>query len=226
MPATETPGIENGTLTNATALVEAHVSALAAVGFETDQRVNGSQSVRGEVLPTARRVRTLSQPGASEYRYRFINRKAGSRFDFWGNRSVQVVRTYYGGEARSVSVLNQTANVSELARGGVLETYLSASTFTVRSREVHNGTTLVTLTANGTHAPDAVSPRNATDVRNYTATVVVDTTGRIYSLDVSAEYTHDGEEYELSVRYRLTRIGVEEGDVTRPDWARRALEGQ
>lgn len=225
-PATAVPGVENDTLTNASALVDGHVAAVDETGFETDQQTNGTQEVQGDVKPSSRRTRTLVEPGAAEYRYRIANREAGSRFDFWGNRSLQVVRTRVHGETRSVQVLNRTANVSLLARADLLETYLGASTFTVRSRTVRNGTTFVTLTADATHAPEAVSPENATNVSNYTAEVVVDTRGRIHSMDVTADYTHDGEAYEFEVTYRLLQVDVDDEEVTRPDWADRALEEQ
>lgn len=223
-PASSVPGIEDGELTDGSALVDAHVAALSTTGFETDQEANGTQEVRGEVMPTAQRVRTISEPDGTEYQYRIHNREAGSQFDYWGNGSHQVVRVQFGGEVRTVRVLNRSANVSLLARANLLETYLGASTFTVADREVRNGTTFVTLTANSTDEPGAVAPTNATDVHNYSATVLVDEAGRVHSLDVTADYTHGDAEHSLSVEYRLVRVGVDD-DVTQPDWAREKLQG-
>ncbi len=221
---TDVPGVTDGELTNASALVDAHVAALPETGFETNQDVNGTQVVRGEVRPSARRVRTLVESGAAEYRYRVLNREAGSRFDFWGNRTMQVVRSQYGGETRAVQVTNRTATVSALARATLLETYLGASAFSVAGQSTENGTTYVTLTADATTDPEAVSPTNATDVRNYDAEAVVDERGRVHSLTVTADYTHRGEAHSLSVVYQLTRLEVGDGDVTKPSWARERLQ--
>lgn len=219
-PAAEVPGVSDGRLENASALLAAHRTALVESGFETAFQVNATIERSGSLVDLIRRQQTVAEPELAEYQYRLTTRGgAGIRVDAWGNRSVEVLRAQTSGGTRYQ--VSEPAGAAELTGSEVLSTYLSASNFTVE-RVVDDGErTLVVLTARGTANPGAVAPENATDVRDYQARLVVDTRGRIHRLDVTADYTIDGQDASLSVGFRLVR--TDSPSLSQPEWAREAL---
>lgn len=215
----DVPGVEDGQLSNETALLEAHRTALLETGFVTDIRVNATTSRRTEsgteVVPVVRRQETRVRSDAAGYRFELENRGTGATFDEWANRSVRTTRLRVGEQTRYQ--VGQPRPARQLTGAAVLSSYLSGA-FTVESANETDG--LVTLTS--TTPPDGSTlPPNATDVRNYEARLVVDGEGRVHSLAVTADYTLEGESSSLSVEYGLTRTGVD--TVDRPSWVGEAL---
>lgn len=226
-PDERPPGVENGTLTDVSALLSAHTTALVRTGFESDFRVNATTVRDGNLFEVARRQQTIVEPGGAEYVYRVTNAGGGpdARFDYWGNGSMVVVRARAGNQT-SYRVGEATPH-EELTNAQVLRSYLSASTFTVENTTSRDGATYATLTADSlASAGGGLLPRNATNVTDYGATLVVDGDGRIHRLRVTATYavSADNETREaatLLVDYALVRTN--RPDVSRPEWLARAL---
>jgi len=173
------------------------------------------------VYDASRRQRTVAEPGADEYVYR-MTQSTGTRFDTWGNRSVSVVRGRTG-ETTRYQVSGSTGAEVLTNRAG-LRPYLTATGFEVEAVEARSNRTLVTLVSTGTPDPAAspgVVPDNATDLREYEARLVVDTSGRVLSFEAGAGYTLDGEAGSMSVAYAVVRL--DSPAVERPSWAAETL---
>lgn len=220
-PSIDAPGVEDGQLSNRTALLDAHGTALLETGFVTDIRVNATASRQTdtgtEVVSVVRRQETRVSPDAASYGATLENQGTGVTADEWGNRSVRATRLQVGNRTRYRAA--RPLSPGQLTGEAVLGTYLTDD-FSVESVEETDGRTLATLTSTTAPAQGAV-PRNATDVRNYEARLVVDGEGRIHSLTVTVDYTLDGEPGTLAIDYELTRTGVD--PVDRPDWVSEAL---
>jgi hypothetical protein len=194
---------------------------LNRTGFEANLEVNATELFQGELYDSRRRQQTVVEPGSSEYVYRLTDRSAGAQFDTWGNDSVTVTRARFGNTTQYQT--GQPADATALTGARVLGTFLNATGLEVTSVEEGANLTFVTLENTGTPAADTVGvvPRNATDVRNYSLRVVVDTSGRILVFEASADYTIDGDEGSMSITQEVIRD--DRPSVERPAWTDEAL---
>jgi hypothetical protein len=218
--AERVPGVSDGRLTDPGRLLAAHESGLVGTGFETDFRVNVTDRFQGEVYDARRRQQTVVEPGAGEYVFRTLS--DGVRFDTWGNRSVSVTRGQ-AGETTRYQVGGPTSTEVLTNRAG-LRPFLTATGFEATGVERRGNLTLVTLVSTG--SPDGaetvgVLPANATDLRNYEARAVVDTSGRVLTVEVAADYTLDGEPGSIQLTYEVVRL--DRPAVDSPTWATEAL---
>jgi len=215
------PGVENDRLANETVLLDTHQAALVEQGFVTDIRVNATAEQRTrdgrKVGRVQRNQQTTVVAGGTGYTFSLTNAGTGARFDEWANESYRATRLQSGDQTTYRE--GQPRDATQLAGTSILQSYLTEE-FTVESVEETDGRTLVTLTSTTVPDEEGAVPENATDVRDYEATLVVDTEGRVHSLEVTAAYTIQGEEATLLVSYDLQRTGVE--SVTRPEWVENA----
>lgn len=214
------PGVsaEEGTLTDASALLDAHTERLLATGFTVELRTNATVVQQGQHRQVRRQQVTAVAPDRAEYAY--TTRNPGSRLDVWGNRSVEVTRASYGGQTRYQ--VGEAPPAATLTSEGVLARYLSSGTWEVTNVTDREGSP-VRVTLESTTPPEdpAAVPRNATDVRDYEATAVVDGEGRVHRLVATGTYTIDGEEGRFRIAHDL-RSTADPG-VERPDWVDPAL---
>lgn len=213
------PGVdaESGELTDANALLDAHADRLVAAGFVTDVRSNATILRNGEPTQVRRQQLVRVEPGASEYNNTVLN--PGSRFDVWGNESVQAVRLRAGGGVRYDSGPPQSG--ADLTGQGLLARYLATGGWTVTNVSVGGGETLFTLRSTTLPSDPSAVPANATDVRDYAAVVVVDGDGRVRYFETTGTYTLDGNEGTFTVSQRLVSLG--DPGVERPAWVSEAL---
>lgn len=213
------PGVEEGRLADGKALLRAHNRTVISTGFESDFHVNGTTTFRGEVVELEQRQRTVVEPGAAEYWFSFTKNVPATRSDVWGNSTMQASRA----QSNAQTVYNtrrQPTPPRQLSATQTLGTVILGRNFSVTSVDRTNGTVLYTLRQEG-GGPGFHLPKNATNVSNYNATLVVDRKGRIRSFEASANYTVNGQPGSMSIRYRLVRVGGI--DVERPDWVSTAL---
>lgn len=218
--AERVPGVSDGRLTDAERLLAAHESELVGTGFETDFRVNVTDQFQGEVYDARRRQQTVVEPGADEYVFRTVSDSV--QFDAWGNRSVSVTRGQ-AGETTRYQVGGPTPTPVLTNRAG-LRPFLTATGFEATGVERRGNLTLVTLVSTGPPDPSetpGVLPANATDLRNYEARAVVDTSGRVLTVEVTTDYTLDGEPGSIDLTYEVIRL--DRPAVDRPAWATEAL---
>ena len=221
-------GVEDGRLVDAAALADAHQRALVAQSFETRRVQNASVVVRtgpnsSEVARTTLTQQVVAGEGGRPYRYHRSDSAIRFTLQAWGNDSTRVFRALQGQEViRAPSVVDPEP-VSSVASRNTVADYLRAGNFSVADRESVNGTTLVTLEA------DELTVENDSDLfiegssnyRNYSSTVVVGEDGIVRELTVSATYELRGERRDVSVSFRVLRLG--NVTVEQPAWARRAL---
>lgn len=214
------PGVsaETGTLQNSTALLDAHTAALVDTGFRYELRTNATVAQQGETRQVRRQQVTAVAPGVEQYTYTTVN--PGSRFDVWGNRTVQAAKFQFGDQVQYRT--GSPAGAAALTGQNVFGRYLASGEWTVTNvTEREGSTTLVTLTSETPPSEPGAVPRNATDVRDYEATVVVDEDGRIYQFDASGTYTIEGDEGSFRLAYALRSL--EDPGVSRPDWLSKAF---
>lgn len=213
------PGVsaENETLTNASALLDAHSDRLVASGFSTQLQTNATVTQRGSVRQVSRQQVVRVEPNRKQYAYVTIN--PGSRTDVWGNKSVQAAKVAYGDKLDYGS--GPAASTESLTTERLLTRYLSSGEWTVTNVTEQEESTLVTLRTTDAPTDPAAVPRNASDVRDYEATAVVDSEGRVHKFEATGAYTVDGEDGTFHLTYDLRSLG--DSDVTRPEWVSQAL---
>jgi hypothetical protein len=219
------PGIENGQLTDLHTLLNAHEAALLETGFETDLRANATNSFQGEVYESRQRQQTIVEPDAREYRFRTTSLSDGFVANNWGNESTTVIRARIGNTTR-YQIESGTAD-RLLTTRPVLENYLNATEMAVAGTgETGNGRQVVRLESQGTPDVDelerGVVPQNATDLRNWTVTAVVDGEGRVLQFRATAEYTLREQDGRLDIQFDVLRL--DQPSVKRPEWVAEALE--
>lgn len=208
----EAPGVENGELADAEALLAAHESALTESGYGHDLSVNQSAETDNGTADTSQRQRMRVAAGASQYVRQVIYDGQG-RIVAWGNESVEYQRIESGGSAQ----YRQTDPESPTAMTGVntLRPLLTAP-FEVVDTEEADGRTRVTLESTGEPSHENAFPRNTSSVESFDARLVVDGDGRIHELSASAEYAVDGEAGGYEFTFELT--SATDPGVERPDW--------
>lgn len=211
------PGVDAGTLTDADALLSAHVEQLTATGFVTEVRTRATVSREGGPAEIERRQVVRVAPGRSEYNNTVYN--PASRFDVWGNGSVQAVRLRTADGVQYDSAEPESA--ARLAGTGLLSRYLSTDGWTVTNTTTEGGDRLYTLRSTTIPESTGAVPEGATDVREYGAVAVVDGDGRVRYFEATGSYTLDGAEGSFTVRQRLVSMG--DPGVERPPWVDEAL---
>lgn len=212
--ADEKPGIEDGELVDAGALLDAHTETLTESGYSHELSVNQTRVDNGDTVETTRRQRTRVAAGGSEYTYQLINSgEANSWFWVWGNETTQYQRIEAGGNPQFHQ--SKPAGNAELSGARTLEAHLSAP-YEVVDTEEREETTLVTLEATAIPESAQAFPSNAESIRAYDARLVVDEEGRIRKLSVDATYDIDGETAEYDLEYELTAL--DDPGVERPSW--------
>jgi len=220
--ANTVPGVENGQVTNATALLAAHERGLVAAGFENRLQLNATIAYRGEAVNSAREKQVIAEPGASAYRFRVVNQQGGGgvRFDHWGNETVWVSRGMLG-DRTTYQVRDRRAGTGGLTISGVMANYINGSGATVTNVSERDGLTLVTFETTTPPTDSDALPDNATNVRDYRLRFVADSQGRIHALVARGTYDIQGESSTFSVGYRT--VGLGDRSVSQPDWASQAL---
>lgn len=206
------PGVENGGLADARALLDAHESALTESGYSHDLTVNQSLETENRTLEDTQRQRMRVAAGASQYERQVIYGGRG-RIIAWGNETVEYQRIESGGQTQ----YRRTEPESATAMSGVktLEPLLSAP-FEVVDSEETDGRTLVTLEATGQPSAEQAFPSNTTSVENFEARLVVDGDGRVHELSASAEYVLEGQPGGYEFDFELT--STDDPGVERPSW--------
>lgn len=215
------PGVssEEQRVTNATALTNAHTSALVAFGFETDVRTNATVYQQGSVRRVERRQRTVVEPDRAQYVYRVTN--PSSRIDGWGNRSLRVVQAR-AGDQTSYRVRNEPVTPRQLSGVATIVGPCLDDGFSVTNVLREGSETRIELRSETVPDERCVLPGNATNVSDYRARAVVDPDGRVHEFAVTADYTLRGEDGDMHVAFDLVRAQV--GGFDRPDWVETALE--
>ena len=206
------PGVEDGELADSGALLDAHESALTESGYSYDLNISLSSARDGESFDISERQRMEVAPGAAQYVHQVIY-GGQTRVVAWGNDSVEYRRVERGGDAEYSRSTPPSATA--LTGANLLEPHLTAP-YEVVDTEERDGRTLVALESTGDPADDRAIPGNISSVDRYDARIVVDGDGRVHRLNVTGEYTTDGETGTFGLTYDLT--SAEDPGVERPAW--------
>lgn len=196
------PGVTNGQLTNASALVHAHETSLDDTGFvaSVTQSANRGGTVSYDVVASAGRSRyTLSGNQSADD-------NTTREMRIWANESHRVGVSQSGGESRYHAARRGTDSFDPLEAVGV---YLAAGTFTVANETTEEGYTVLTADDVG---PPAADDGRFRDAESFSGRAVVDETGRVHELAVTVERPRGEETYT----FVLQRTGV--ASVERPAW--------
>lgn len=202
------PGIGEDGIEDVDALLDAHEAAVDAEGAQTVTNVtvtapqNSLQSnatVRIGADGTIRSTTTneIGAVTASAYQY--------------SNGTVSAVRQESPSTERT-SAFSAGGYVRQQAGVGAFAGYLESGDFSVTS--VDDGR--VTLTADSVDE-NATGNGLTGNVTAYEATAVVDSAGRLRSLEATVTSQTDGGESTIEIDYEMTEVGVE--TVERPAWA-------
>lgn len=206
------PGVEDGELADSGALLDAHESALTESGYSYDLNISLSSARDGRSLDISERQRMEVAPGADQYVHQVIY-GGQARVVAWGNDSVEYRRVEQGGSTEYSR--SKPPSATALTGANLLEPHLTAP-YEVVDTEERDGRTLVTLASTGDPADDRAIPGNISSVDRYDARLVVDGDGRVYRLNVTGEYTAEGENGTFGLTYELT--STEDPGVERPGW--------
>lgn len=194
----QVPGVTNGTLSNASALVEANRNAVTTRGAVLQVNRSSAQGTIDARLVVGANLSTYTISGTGS-----LSDGQFTTIDQWSNETTRFVRTS-SDEKTNYRVLeghnNRLTILSQVYR------FLSAGDFEVANET--SGDSNVVLTA------DSVSAASTStgDVESFEGRLVVTESGRIQNLSVTA--TQDGETVTYS--YELRQAGVD--SVPEPDW--------
>lgn len=196
------PGVTDGRLANASALVQAHETALADEGFAATvtRSVDGNETGRYDVLAAAG-LTTYVLSGT---------RSAGSdgsvAVRLWANESRRIVRYRAGNETRYNAARRETASLGLLESVGG---FLRAGAFTVANETAAENRTVLTA---DDFSPSATDNGRFGDAESFSGRAVVDETGLVHELTA----TVGGETGTETYTFDLRRTGV--SSVDRPAW--------
>ncbi|TSD09307.1 hypothetical protein DP107_16305 [Haloglomus irregulare] len=219
------PGVEDGEVTNTTALLAAHQQGLVDAGFENRVRVNATVVQQDRVTDVQRSQQTVVEAGGGEYQYRTVNGGGSGfvRFDHWGNRSVWVTRGQVGNTTR-YQVRDQAAPMRSLSGAALLGTYLNGSAATAAETREEDGRTLTVFETTTPPADANALPVNRSQVEAYEARFVVDSQGRIHTFVAEGSYELRGEVRTFRIGYETQRLDAP--SVSQPDWTGEALRNR
>lgn len=195
----DVPGVSNGSLANATALAGANEAALAETGAELETtRAEGGEEISFDLR---------LGPEFSTYELSGTYPAGGQlvRVDVWTNETRRFVRMA-GAEDVQYRVLRREDGLpSGLAP---IESFLASGRFVVRNESTGDGTVVLTAT----ESPPRATGGPAREFSSFDGRLVVDESGRIHDLTVSAV----DEGRPVTYRYELRQAG--HGRVPKPDW--------
>ncbi|MFC7138373.1 hypothetical protein ACFQMA_00800 [Halosimplex aquaticum] len=230
------PGVGDEGVTNSTALVEAHVTAVNETGATL--AVGSEYSVNDSYYVSQSTTSTFGE-GVSPFRLRtvgtFEDENETVRFlsDQWANETVLVSKVSYENRTEyTKQYLNATAGpadpfsddlprryVEEQVTGeALLAGTLSLGNFTVESTETVGGENLTTLTAAGVN--ESVFNGTAA-VERFDATIVVNEEGRVRALNATVSYEQNGSTFDYS--YDLELLATGDAEPLEPLWSDRAV---
>ncbi len=220
------PGIEEGRLADADALLAAHAAQLNETGFRSELTLNATarQRLSGELrnYPVDRQQVLVVEAGGTPYQFRTVNRQAGATFEAWANNSRQYIRVTTGNRVRYTT--GTPANATTLAGVQRLDDHLAAAEYRVTETQMRDGLRLYTLKSEMVTDALSAMPNRTTAVEEYGSTLVVDSEGRIRAMRVEATYRIGGEQASFTLGYTLETVG---GVTTeRPEWVRAAAGGE
>jgi len=212
------PGVsaESGTIENPDALLAAHNASLVESGFVVEVRTNATVLRDGEPRQVRRTQVVRAESGLAEYNNTVLN--PGSRFDVWGNDSVQAVRLQTRGGVQYGT--DQPQSAATLTSSTLLSRYLATGDWTVTNVTMQDGEPTFTFRSSTVPSEANALPTNATNLREYGAVLVVDGDGRVSYFAATGTYTLDGTESSFAISHRVVAEGPE---VDRPPWVDEAL---
>lgn len=235
------PGVTEDGVENATALVEAHRTALVDAGFVSETRSSITVSPMGLQVESVE-VGVVGA-GLSTYRTRSTGfaTKANCTVEIdaeqWGNASVLLTRYEFGNETQyAKQYLNQSpeapgaselaSSPQELREAGLTQSLLLASVlqsgdFAIAETRTVDGRTLTTLRAEKLNESIASQP-GASNVSHYDASITVDETGIVRSLTITGAVDEGDQRARFSYAFEVLALGPDE--PLQPTWAPSALD--
>jgi hypothetical protein len=196
----DVPGVSNGSLTNASALARANEAALGETGGELAVSKSGASE--------AATVRLRLAAGFSTYSLTGSYGGEGQTVDvaMWTNESARYVRMQSHGDVRYQSVERTEELPGSLRQ---IEGLLASGDFTVANESAGDGRLVLT-------ADEYVDPADGhtpfSEVSAFDGRLVVDESGQIHNLTVSAVDRRESVSYGFALR----ETGVD--TVPQPDW--------
>jgi hypothetical protein len=196
----EIPGIADGSLTNATALVGANEETLSAVGATVAVREDGTERAAEYTISVGADGETTAVTGT-----RPGSDSATVTIDIWSNGTVTYLRTQTDGDTSYRALDTRPRSFESL--DATLGEYLAAGDFAVVDNSTDSG--LVLRADEFASLDDGGVLADATSLDGH---LVVGEGGRIHNLTVTGQA--DGQ--TVTSRYELRETGLDR--VTRPDW--------
>jgi hypothetical protein len=191
------PGVTNGTLSNASALVEANRNAVTTDGAVLQVNQSSPRSTISTRLVVGANLSTYRLSGTGS-----VGDGQPTSIDQWSNETTRFVRTASDTETNYRVVEGHGDRLTILAS---VERLLSTGEFQVANETAGDGVVLTADSVSETGAPTV-------DAESFDGRLVVSESGQIQS--ASAAVTQGGE--TVTASYELRQAGVE--SVPRPDW--------
>lgn len=194
----EVPGITNGTLSNASALLEANQNTVTTDGaiLQINQSADEMNIDARFVIGAGFSTHSLSASGT-------LRDNQSTSIDQWSNETTQFVRTS-SDEETNYRVLD--GHEKQLTIFSSVQEFLSTGDFAVANETARDG--LVVLTADSA----SETATSIADPGRFEGRLVVSESGQIHNFSVTL--TRAGE--RVSFSYELRQAGVE--SVPKPDW--------
>ena len=196
--ADQVPGVSNGTLSNASALVAANQKAVTTNGAILQVNQSSDRMTIAARLVIGADFSTYSLSGTGS-----AGDDTSTAIDQWSNETTQIIRTSSDGQTNYQVLAGHDDRLTILSP---VTQFLSAGDFEVANDSSSDGT--VVLTADNVSAASTSMP----DAESFDGRLVVNESGQIQNLSVTV--TRSGE--TVSYSYELRQAGVE--SVAKPDW--------
>lgn len=192
----EVPGVTNGTLSNASELLEANQNAVTTTGAIIQINQSSERRTVDARLVVGANISTHSLSAT-------VRDNQATTIDQWSNETTQFVRM---STAEETNYHVRNGHDDRLTLLSSTEQFVSAGNFEVSNETTGDGTVILTA--------DSTSDANTspTDDAQFDGRIVVSEDGQIQNLSVTR--MQDGE--QVSYRYELRQAGVD--SVPRPNW--------
>lgn len=205
-----------------TQLLATHKEALKASSFTENIRVAIATGVNlkdprvsasthtARVNPSNGKALVLSQSGDSRSK------------EMYSSGSNAYIKTTKDGNTQ-YAAFSRTLSVNEVVAPYLVKPYLNAAAYTPKKVVTKNGRTLIQLRVTGIENPQIIRDRmQAKSVSNASGTALVDTTGRIHSLDLTIQFTLDQADVTNEIRVSMNLKNVGSTSIGKPSWVSQA----
>ena len=205
-----------------TKLLETHKEALNSASFTENIRVAIATGVNlkdPRVTSSAHTARVNPSNGKA-----LVLRQSGDAQskEMYSFGSMAYIKTTQDGSTQ-YAASSRMLSVNELVAPFLVKPYLDAAAYTPQKVVTKNGQSFIKLRVTGIENPQIIrNQMQAKSVSNATGSALVDTTGRIHSLELTIQFTPEQADVTNEIRVSMNLKNVGSTNIEKPSWVSQA----